>query len=266
MEPKTMQDRKARGQKHVLYNELVSKLKVEIPAMVESTLYLSTLIENQTDLADITHALSKLTPEDKLKIVFNSNGGLVSEGKILINTIQSTGVFTEFELMSSAASMAAVMFCVGQRRIIHENSSLMFHTFSGGAVGRGQEMKDEVKHKNKNILSFLRAHLIGLTDEELDKMVIGKEFWFDTPKMCKRGIATHVRIGQNLVPSKDYLKLLKKTKKIALKHGYDINSLNEAFLYGIDAITPLDEKTEQEYIEIEKKLSAIATEHELLLR
>ncbi len=260
------QDRSTKGKNHVVYYKDVPRIKIEIPNSIEATMYLSTLDESNTNLAEMTYELNKLTSNDKLKIVYNSNGGLVTEGKILINTIQSTGVFKEFELLSNAASMAAVLFCIGDRRIVHENSSIMFHTFSGGTFGKGREMKDATKHKNKNINSFIRSHIVGLTDKELSKMVIGKEYWFGTEKMCQRGIATHVRIGENLITAEKYLKILKKTKKIAKKQKYEISTLSEAFLYGIDAISPLTEKTHKEYDVISDKLTQLSKEHDLLLQ
>ena len=250
-----------RGNRHLVFIEDVPKFKIENPLVKEVTLYLSTFEEDKIDLAAITHSLKDIEPNDIIRLSLNSAGGYVYEGKSLINSIQRTGAFIETELVADAASMAAVIFCIGEKRIIYENSSIMFHTFTSGVYGKGQEVEDHIEHKNKNINAFFRSHIIGLTEKEIERMIIGKEFWFGAEEMCQREIATHVRIGEVIIPAKKYLKLLKKVRKVGKKNKIKIGTLGEALIYNIDPITPLLEENRREIEVIYKKLNELVAEH-----
>jgi ATP-dependent protease ClpP protease subunit len=168
-QPKAPANNKLRGDRHLMFTKVVPQYDIEVLAIKSATLYLSTMMENKINLAELLNEISDFGPDDKIKIVINSPGGRVSEGKSLINSLLSTGSKITTELISDAASMAAVLFCVGHKRVAYENSGIMFHTFSSGYIGKGGEMKDYIKHTSKNLNAFFKAHIIGLTDEEIDK-------------------------------------------------------------------------------------------------
>jgi ATP-dependent protease ClpP protease subunit len=256
---------KTQGNKHILFRESVPKFKIDMPVVNEMTLYLSTFQEDKVNLAALLHDIRSLKPGDTLKMVINSPGGLVNEGRAIINTITTTGVDIQTELVSQAASMAAIMFCVGHRRVIYENSSIMFHNFSGGFAGKGGEIEAYIKHTSKNLDSFFRSYIIGLDEEEIKAMQKGEDFWFDAKEMCKRGIATHVMINGLLIPATKYLKILKKTKKVAKKEkGIKIRTLEEALGYDIDSLTPLAEEYSSRMQEVEDQMSEIVANNEFL--
>ncbi len=250
-----------KGEKHVLYKKVIPKLNIENPPINEITLYLSTFEENKINLAAILNDLSELNPEDSIKLRINSPGGLLNEGKSLINAIQNTGAFVETELLSDANSMAAIMFCIGDKRVIYEGSSLMFHTFSSGYMGKGQEMESYTKHATKNNDAFFRAHILGMTDVELQKMSDGKDFWWDAKKMCKRGVATHVVVRGLTMTAKRYLKLLKKVKKAAKKafpkEKIRPKTLAEALIYGVDSLSPIAEEKQARFEETQNQLNQL---------
>jgi serine/threonine-protein kinase RIO1 len=160
--------------------------------------------------------------------------------------------------------MAAFMFCIGHRRIVYENSSLMFHNFSGGVTGKSQEMKDYLKHTIKNVTSFFKGHVLGLSDKEIKAMIKGQEFWFCTKEMCERGIATHVNIEGVIVPAKQYLNILKKAKRKAKKKGLKISSIAQASLNGINVMDPIISDQNQSFEEISEHISSAVQSNEFL--
>jgi ATP-dependent protease ClpP protease subunit len=256
-----------KGERHILYSKPVQKLAIDNPTITEATLYLSTFDENKVTLAEILNELKELTPEDNINLIINSPGGFLNEGKSIINTIESTGALITTELLSDADSMAAIMFCIGDKRIVYENSSLMYHTFSGGYVGKGGEMEDYISHMTKANRNFFKAHIIGLTEEEIKRMEEGKEWWFNTKEMCERGIATHVNVKGLIIPAARYLKLLKKVKKAAKKifKGKDkvkVKSLNEGLSVGIDSLSPIADENKLQFQEIQEKLTKLIDEYE----
>jgi len=240
-------DKTFKGDKHVLYKKLIPQIDIENQMVNQVTLYLSTFHESKINIAEILNDLSELNENDKIKLRINSPGGLLNEGRAMINAIHATGAEVTTEILSDAASMGALMFCIGSKRLIYENSTIMFHNFSGGYFGKGQEMESYIKHSVKNNKLFFASHLIGLTEEELVQMENGKDWWFNAKQMCERGIATHVIVHGLTIPAKYYLKLLKKVKKAVKKAAkkqfpaekIKIKSLDEALIYGIDALTPI---------------------------
>ncbi len=255
-----------KGNHHILFKKIIPRLAIENPPITEVTLYLSTFQENKINLAEILNSLNELTPEDSVKLRINSPGGKLTEGKAIINSLQNTGALITTELLSDGASMAAIMFCIGDKRIIYEHSTIMFHTFSSGYAGKGAEIESYIKHATKSNDAFFKAHILGLTNEEIQKMTDGKEYWFGAKKMCERGIATHVVIRGLQIPAKKYLKLLKKVKKVAKKNfpkeKIRPKSMAEALIFGIDALTPIAEENQHKFNEVQEKLTELLGSYE----
>ncbi len=252
------------GDKHAWFLEDMPKFKIHVPIVKSATVYLSTFDESKTQVANLLNDLRVFKPDDRITMIFNSPGGLVSEGRAIINAVTATGADIQTELLSEASSMAAVMFCIGDRRIVYENSSLMFHNFSGGVGGKGHEMKDHLKHIIKNIELFFRSYIIGLSDKEIQQMVDGKEFWFGAKKMCERGIATHVNINGILIPAKRYLKALKKAKKIAKKTDEELSTIAEGNLLGIDVMSKIVEEQNIAMDGVTATISSVVSNNEFL--
>jgi len=252
------------GKHHAWILEEIPKIKIASPIIKSATIYVGEFDEDKIDLAQLINDLQNFEPDDRISLILNSPGGLISEGRAMINAILHTGADIQTEIVSGAASMAAIMFCIGDRRIIYENSSIMFHNFSGGTVGKGQDMKDYIDHVTKNIELFFRSHLIGFTSKEIKKFMSGKEYWFGAKEMCERGIATHVNINGIMIPVEKYLKALKKAKKIAKKKNLDISSISEASLMGIDVMSPIIKERNQVIGNVSDTLSELVSQNDFL--
>jgi ATP-dependent Clp protease protease subunit len=252
------------GIRHTWFIDEIPKYRVEVPKMKSITTYLSEFSENEINLAHLMDDLRQMGVDDKITFILNSPGGLVSEGKTIINMAKSTGAFIKTELLAEAASMAAIIFCIGEQRVIYENSTLMFHNFTSGLYGKGHEIKERLKHVSFNFELFFKSNAIGLTDKEIVKMMEGKDYWFDAKEMCQRGIATHVVVENIMIPASQYLKLLKKAKKQAKNYKVEIDSLSEALLYDIDVLTPFYEKQQAELNKINETIVNLVTSNELL--
>lgn len=225
------------GEEHILFAQPSALYKLSNIPNQEYSLFLSAFNEKPETISRLMFELGFVKPNDIINIYINSDGGLINEGKTLINSLDQTGAQIITTLSSRGYSMGSMLFCLGEKRIVYEHSAIMFHNYTGGSYGKGHEIKDHVNFMNKSLESFYRAYSIGLTDEEIQLMFDGKEFWFNTKEMCERGIATHVNIEGSLIPAKKYLALLKKTKKAAKKDGIKITSLLEALKYDIDFVS-----------------------------
>ena len=188
---------------HKLYSKSVS--------YQEHTIYFTEL-EDHPDLSKLLNNLRDSGADDTLTIRIDSPGGYVSELYKIKSVIQEKfyGKTTTI-LDPSASSAAAILFTFGDKRIAYEHSWVMFHDWSGGAFGKASDVVNRIKFYKQLYDNIARSELQNfLTKDELTDMLNGKEFWFDIKKICKRGLATHVRYNGKEVTASEYLKSLKK--------------------------------------------------------
>ena len=149
--------------------------------------------------------------KDLLELRIMSPGGLVIECQQIVNLMNNKfkGRTTAY-IESHASSAGAFTFAHADKRVVYENSRLMFHNYSGGYAGKYQDIKDRLEFDEKHIIDFLKVAKQFLTKKEWKKMVEGKNFWFDAKDMLERGIATHIVIDGQEMTYKKYKKYLKK--------------------------------------------------------
>jgi ATP-dependent protease ClpP protease subunit len=178
------------------------------------TVYIEGFREFKRGLHKVLHELRNASKNDILEFRINSGGGLVNEGQQFYNLIEEKFHNRSVAFLDNHGySMGALLFCMADRRVIYPYSDLMFHNYSGGAGGKGGEMKSRIKHKDKVLTDFFKKIVQDkgfLTKDEFNKMLIGQDYWMDAKEMCKRKIATHVIYQGEMISAKEYLKMLKK--------------------------------------------------------
>jgi len=170
-----------------------------VPKHKKYTLYIDSFAHDKNQLHKILYELRKGTENDMLELRINSNGGYVSEGIMVYNTMREvfngrTITFND----STGYSMGAMIFSLGDERVAYEDSSLMYHTFSTGYFGKGDEIKSYIEYEDKHFQNFFFNKIVKtgfLTEEEYKELTIGKDFWIDSYGMAKRGISTHIIVG-----------------------------------------------------------------------
>lgn len=170
-----------------------------VPKHKKYTLYVEAFGHQNSQLHKILHELRKAVEHDVLEIRIDSPGGFVSEGITVYNTMRElfNGRSVTY-LDSTGFSMGAMLFSLGDQRITYEDSSLMYHNYSSGYYGKGQELKSYVDFEDKHFDDFFSKKIVSqgfLSAEEYAQMKIGKDFWFDSYEMAKRGISTHVIVS-----------------------------------------------------------------------
>ena len=188
------------------------------------TLYINDF-EDGPNNDDIIDTLTKRAPDDYLKICINSHGGLITELQRFHNTI-STFFKDRFEteINSIAYSAGAYLFCIAPVRVCYEYSHAMFHNAAGGFFGKFSDIKEQHNFDMEFYQKYLKSIVSKFfTEKELEQLLEGKEFWFDTLEMCKRGICTNVWYDGDVITAKEYIKLktpaklLKPVKKVVKK-------------------------------------------------
>lgn len=179
------------------------------PEVVKWRLFVGDFFEEGTSLNGIMDTLLDSGPEDFLEAHIHSNGGSIDSATRFLNVIKN-----KFPKRNSATlnnkgrSMGALTFCAFDKRVIYENSDIMFHNYSSLMMGKGGEIGSQVDFSDDTFDKMNKDLVVGsgfLTEEEYNRMVDGKDYWFTADEMCRRGIATHVMVSGVEMTAKDYL-------------------------------------------------------------
>jgi ATP-dependent protease ClpP protease subunit len=188
-----------------------------LPKYKKYRVYIEDFEGQKKGLHFIFNELRKAKSNDELELRISSVGGSILEGQQFFNMIleKFAGGTTTY-LDNHGYSMGALLFCMGDARIIYPYSDIMFHDYSHGTQGKGGEIKNYVQHSSKIMEVFFRDLLVKqgfFSEAELERMLSGYDFWMDAKEMCERGIATHVVVGDEHISAKAFLKELKKQKR-----------------------------------------------------
>ena len=214
------------------YNgEIVPVVKEVVPKHKKYTLYISVFGHDNNQLHKIINALRKGTEHDVLDIRIDSPGGYVSEGIVLYNIMKElfNGRVTTF-VDSTAFSMGAMLFSLGDERVAYEDSSLMYHNYSSGYFGKGQELKSYIEYEDRHFEEFFKKKIVRegfLSNEEYAQMKIGQDFWFSASDMAKRGICTHIIVGGFKLDNEAFLEY--KTQELPINE-WALSKLEEQLL------------------------------------
>jgi len=224
--PVMPEDNAIHGEQHSLFWENrpheMMPLGDEAPGFFEEQkpftlfkLFLGDFSEGGNGMQRIINKLQTAKPDDVLEFHISSHGGFVEELLELYNlcdTMFHKGVTTFVNYGYSAGGWA---FLIGEERVVYEHSDLMFHSYSGGAYGKRDDMITHLEHSDKRINSFLMGTLAPyFSKKETKKMLKGKDYWLNSKQMLERGIATHIMVKGEVITAKDYLNPPKpKTKK-----------------------------------------------------
>lgn len=160
------------------------------------TLNINSFDHEEGELENIFADLNGANEGDSIQIFIASMGGFVDELNRFTNIIRTkfygnvTTVLNPF-----GYSCGAMLFLIGNSRVIYENSSIMFHSVSFGVSGKHSDVKTQFDFSNKYWNEYMKSLLNPyLTKKEIELLIDGVEFWFDAYEMCKRGIATHINV------------------------------------------------------------------------
>lgn len=96
--------------------------------------------------------ISRRRPGAPITVVFNSPGGVVTDGFTLydfLRELSKRGHHITTKCMGAAASMGAILMQAGDTRVMTPNSFMMVHEISGQNEGTLAEMKDTLAIVNR---------------------------------------------------------------------------------------------------------------------
>ena len=149
--------------------------------------YLNEGVVEPNQYMNMIHTIRTATQNDLVTIHLNTPGGDLATGVQLINAMQSSEATIQTSLEGCAFSLGTVIFLAGDRMIANSNCLMMFHNFSGGMFGKGNEMASELSATIKWFQSFAKRYYIPfLTEAEFDRICRGEDMWFNDEEIMER--------------------------------------------------------------------------------
>ena len=124
---------------------------------------------------------------DLIKIYINSPGGHVATAIQFMRVLRETEANIVMSVEGECASAATMIFLCGENFEVSEHSIFMFHNYSGGTIGKGGEMLDQLQHERMWSERLLRdVYKDFLTEREIKAILENRDIWMDGDEVIKR--------------------------------------------------------------------------------
>jgi ATP-dependent protease ClpP protease subunit len=149
--------------------------------------YLSGTIESSDEYIAWFDTIRHAGANDAVKIYINSYGGDVFTAIQLMRVLNETDAAVIMSVEGACMSAATMIFLAGETFEVSPHSMFMFHNYSGGTVGKGGEMLDQLQHERAWSEQLLReVYDEFLTEKEIISILDNKDIWMDGNEVIKR--------------------------------------------------------------------------------
>ena len=127
------------------------------------------------------------TPDDSIRIVINSPGGVVSIAMAYVNAVAESAANIVTHAEGNVCSAGTVLWLAGEERTVSPLTMFMFHNYQGGTWGDGANMHSQIIFE-KAYFERLVERFYGnvLTEEEINRIKGGGQVWMDEIEVLSR--------------------------------------------------------------------------------
>lgn len=135
-------------------------------------------IEDYEDYEELFKTLNKISEKDSVKLRVSSPGGRCSIGFELYDRIKELKCNVHVEVPYPSYSMGAILALSGDSLDIKPGAFIMFHDYSTGARGKGNEIfKQTEAYKETFAHRFNAICQPFLTQKECDRILNGQDLY-----------------------------------------------------------------------------------------
>ena len=179
-----------------LGNQLLDMLNVEKKQTIAFTdkaiahlheYYLVGEIEEASKYTEWFNQIRHYPENDFVKIYINSCGGDLWSAIQFMRVIRECKAPVMVSVEGACMSAATIVFLMADEYEISAHSMFMFHNYSGGTIGKGGEMIDQIKHERKwseNLLTEIYSDF--LNPEEIRSILDNKDIWMGGEEVVNR--------------------------------------------------------------------------------
>lgn len=150
-------------------------------------LYLSGTIESADNYIAWYDIIRHATQNDVIKIYINSYGGDMFAAIQFLRVLNDTAATVIVSVEGACMSAATMIFMCADQIEVSNHSMFMFHNYSGGTIGKGGEMFEQLRHERVWSEKLLREiYSDFLTEKEIQAMLDNRDLWMDGDEVAKR--------------------------------------------------------------------------------
>lgn len=164
--------------------------------------YLTGEIGSPDEYIEWFDAIRHASETDAVKIYINSPGGDLFTAIQFLRVLSDTDATVVCSVEGACMSAATMIFLSADHFEVTPHSIFMFHNYSGGVIGKGGEMIDQLQHERRWSERLMKEiYKDFMTNDEITAMLDNKDFWMDGEEVVNR---LQVRINKitKTVPKK----------------------------------------------------------------
>lgn len=166
------------------------------PIVINSVdVYLDEAVMELAYYRNLLHYIRTMEEGDELRIWVDTPGGYLDTTLALIDAINNTEGNVTVIVSGKAHSAGGLLALAAPSLMIGDNASFMCHTASWGpGVGKHNNIVESVNYTTAQVNGIVKKYYkFFLTDQEIDMMLNGKDFWFDADE-CKARLENRVKL------------------------------------------------------------------------
>jgi len=136
------------------------------------------------------HVVSRIvntSADDVIEFEIHSGGGQYNGLSALLSALLRTEATSVAYLNGECHSAASMLALSCDSVQVSPFCTMLCHFASFGHAGKGSDVMSAVNHTYNNSVEIFREVYRGfLTEDELDKCIDGKEYWFDAEEIMQR--------------------------------------------------------------------------------
>ena len=149
--------------------------------------YITGEIEDASKYTDWFNQIRHAPPTDIVKLYINSEGGSLWTAIQFMRVLKECKAPVIASVEGACMSAATIIFLMSDSFEISPHSMFMFHNYSGGTIGKGGEMIDQIKHErgwSEKLLTEIYEDF--LTPAEIRSILDNKDIWMTSEEVVGR--------------------------------------------------------------------------------
>lgn len=149
--------------------------------------YLTGEIEDASKYTEWFNQIRHSPPTDIIKLYINSEGGSLWTAIQFMRVLKECKAPVIASVEGACMSAATIIFLMSDTYEISPHSMFMFHNYSGGTIGKGGEMIDQIRHErgwSEKLLTEIYENF--LTKEEIRSILDNKDIWMTAEEVVAR--------------------------------------------------------------------------------
>lgn len=149
--------------------------------------YVTGAIESADEYTEWFHTIRNANATDVVKLHINSPGGDLWTAIQFVHVLAETEATIQIAVEGACMSAATLLFLMGHEYEVSPHAMFMIHNYSGGSLGKGGEMYDNIVHERKWSENLLHDAYDGfLTQDEIKSVLDNKDLWMGTKEVLER--------------------------------------------------------------------------------